>query len=244
MLGVIISDVMQSYIYHLKKYRLFQVCAITMKLLSSLLSVGIFLSSASAEQYPELFHWAKSVEENSAAVLYCNEPNLNINTTGTTGYVKWYTPSGSQIMSPDNNYKLENVGNYNDMKLTVYKVNKTNNGIYKCTLLTSNLAITLIRGANVRGPKYTRFLDEYEYNVIVAVVATVVFLVPLLGSCGVWKFRYREDEDEKANMFNMTHEDNGTGPVMTEIPAKTVASTVESPEGNGAYENMATDTKL
>lgn len=214
-------------------------CTITMKLLS-LLSVGIFLSSASAEQYPEIFHWAESVEENSAVTLYCNEPNLNINTTGTTGSVKWYTPSGSEIMSSNKNYKLEDVDNYLNMKLTVNKVNNTNNGIYKCTLQNSNVRITLIRGANVRGPKYTRFLDEYEYNVIVAVVATVVFLVPFLGSCGVWKFRYREDEDEKANMFNMTHEDNGAGPVMYEIPTKTV----ESPEGNGAYDNLATDTKL
>lgn len=215
-----------------------------MKLLSSVLSVGIFLSSASGELYSEMFHWAESVEENSAAVLYCNEPILKINTTGTSGSVKWYTPSGSEIMNSDNNYKLQNVDNYTDMKLTVNKVNKTNSGIYRCTLQSSGLTVTLIRGANVRGPKYTKFLDEYEYNVIVAVVATVVFLVPLLGSCGVWKFRYREDEDEKTNMFNMTHEDNGTGPVMTEIPAKTVASTMESPEGNGAYENMATDTKL
>lgn len=242
MLGVIISDVMHTFIIQINVV-FSRFCAITMKLLPSLLSVGIFLSSANAEQYPEIFHWATSVEENSAAVLYCNEPNLNINTTGTFGSVQWYTPSGSKISS-DKNYKLEDVENYTNMKLTVYKVNKTNNGIYKCTLQTTNLAITLIRGANVRGPKYTRFLDEYEYNVIVAVVATVVFLVPLLGSCGVWKFRYREDEDGKANMFNMTHEDNGTVPVMTEIPTKTVASTVESPEGNGAYDNLATDTKL
>lgn len=238
MLDAIIPDVTHILIIQIIIF-FSRFCTITMKLLS-LLSVGMFLSSARAEQYPEIFHWAESVEENSAVILYCNEPNLNINTTGTTGSVKWYTPSGSEIMSSNKNYKLEDVDNYLNMKLTVNKVNNTNSGIYKCTLQNSNVRITLIRGANVRGPKYTRFLDEYEYNVIVAVVATVVFLVPFLGSCGVWKFRYRGDEDEKANMFNMTHEDNGAGPVMYEIPTKTV----ESPEGNGAYDNLATDTKL
>lgn len=98
----------------------------------------------------------------------------------------------------------------------------------------------LIWGVNVCGFKYIRFFDEYEYNVIVVVVVIVVFLVFFLGSCGVWKFRYREDEDVKVNMFNMIYEDNGVGLVMYEIFIKIV----ELFEGNGVYDNLVMDMKL
>lgn len=216
-----------------------------MNLSATLLLVGL-TACVKGELYSELFHWAQVVEENKMVTLMCDEPRLGINTTDETGSVKWYKPSGSLIRTFDNNYKLEKVGGFYNMKLTVYRVNSTNHGIYRCELTkTDSNTIFLIRGANVRGPKYTRFLDEYEYNVIVAVVATVVFLVPLLSACGVWKFRYREEEKEKANVFDMaSREDNGSGPVMTEIPGKTIASKAEAPEGNGAYENIATDTRL
>ncbi|XP_061184556.1 uncharacterized protein LOC133192582 [Saccostrea echinata] len=184
--------------------------------------------------YAEDFHWAKAVRENEGADLECYEPNLNLNVMNNTGSVEWKKPNGVIIRANDNDFLLEDKGGYKHMRLTIHKVNSTNNGIYKCVL--TGTGTKLIRGINVRGPVYTKFLDQYEYNIIVAVVATVVFLVPLLGSCGVYKFRYIEDKEEKQDMFHMRHGESDNGQAMVE--KKTIAAKVEANEGGGAYENV------
>jgi hypothetical protein len=216
-----------------------------MKVFACLVLVVSFVA-VKAKTYAEDYHWANAVQENEGAALDCTEPRLNLNMTDGSGSVEWFKPSGMEILSTDRDFLFEDLGNFQRMRLTIYKVNASNSGIYKCKLTLPGSAppVMLIRGINIHGPKYVAFLDEYEDNVIVAVVATVVFLVPLLGGCGVWKFRFRDEEEEKENMFNMRHEDFDNGRVMMEIPSKTVAASVESPEGRGAYDNAATDTKL
>lgn len=203
------------------------------------------LTSVRAKTYAEENHWAKAVEENKPATLKCNERNLNIDTKNGTGSVQWEKPNGVTIGASDSDFLLEKEGGYTNMVLKIHRVNSTNSGIYKCMI--NGTGKTLVRGINVRGPVYTKFLDQYEYNIIVAVVATVVFLVPLLGSCGVYKFRYIEDEEEKQNMFNMRHGEIDNGQAMME--KKTIAAEVEAKEGGGAYDNVdfnsdGIDTKL
>lgn len=216
-----------------------------MKFLVCLVSVVSFASVKAT--YAEDYHWASVVEENAPASLKCTEPKLDLNMT-YAGSVQWFKPTGMEILRTDEDFLLEDLDRYLRMTLTIHKVNASNSGIYKCKLMVSGSLnfITLIRGINIHGPKHVKFLDEYESNVIVAVVATLVFLVPFLGGCGVWKFRFREDEEEKQkhNMFNMRHEEHDNGRVMTEVPEKTIAANVESPEGRGAYDNVATDTRL
>lgn len=97
-----------------------------------------------------------------------------------------------------------------------------------------------IRGINLHQPLAKSASERYEYNIIVAVVASVVFLVPLLGACAIYKFRYKSPED-KSKKYNVRHREYPNN-VSMESPNE-----VKVPPSNSeqyVYENAAASTNL
>jgi len=132
--------------------------------------------------------WAYNVHLDTNLELYCNDSRALVEANDTC---MWKTPNGNMLSSPfnDSHYELKNDGRI----LYVNSLTEAQQGLYTCMVKTPTGGIILyvLRGINLSGRLYKNLNDKYEENVITAVVAALVFAVPMIGLCALQKFRYK-----------------------------------------------------
>ena len=172
--------------------------------------------------------------------LYCNSSKLSVR---NTEYIVWQTP-GEKILQPDHDDNLFKTNEYFGVpgyELHIKKLTSETSGVYICRVHengTNVLRTQTILGINIRDHKYDELFDKYRHHVIVAVIATVVFVVPFATVCIVFQFRYRTPE-QRARAQEKKHRSyayNGHQQEMQKYRPDGLAE-VQSVEGKGAYEN-------
>jgi hypothetical protein len=151
--------------------------------------------------------------------------------------VEWDTPTKMSLPTEysDEDYKVETVDNIENVELLVKKIREENHGVYTCKVYDKNRDLTakVVYGLNIHSKKYRDMTDKYRSNIIVAFVATAVFIVPVATILLLWNFRY-EARMETSGKRGRMYVENG----KKEPPTYTIAATVMSPEGEGAYDNL------
>jgi hypothetical protein len=152
--------------------------------------------------------------------------------------VVWDTPTEMSLPTgtDDDNYKVETVDGIADVELLVKKIREENHGVYTCRVYekkTRDMTAKVVYGLNIHSKKYRDMTDKYRSNIIVAFVATAVFIVPVATILLLWNFRYEARMETSGKRGGM-YVQNG----KKELPTDSIAATVMSPEGKGAYENI------
>lgn len=151
-------------------------------------------------------------------------------------YVVWESPNHGNlttatVKADDPLFEVKDTYNVVNGELRFKKITSGVHGVYICwvTLNNDHSAIVnrTIFGLNIREKRYRSMSDKYSSNIIVAVVATAVFIVPLITICVTYRFSY---ENRKGIKPKRKYMQNGDGYDMT------VANTVAASE-KGAYEN-------
>ncbi|KAK3100566.1 hypothetical protein FSP39_021872 [Pinctada imbricata] len=117
-------------------------------------------------------------------------------------------------------------------------------GAYICMVEDDdrNATMSILRGINMYDRKYASMSEKYERNIIIAFVATAVFLFLVLGTGLVYKYRWQSEEDkaaEKAKRLGMTspRANYYVNDGAEELTTKTAADKVKAVNGEGGYEN-------
>ena len=209
--------------------------------------LGVF-AAASAR-----FEWAILMMESETAMLNCEDgfPEHELNSSLANTYVlSWKLPNGNMLSGNHNDAMFELKSGQNGIAGYVLEIKKFKyeySGAYICMVEDTmyNQSMYILRGINMHDRKYASLAEKYEHNIIVAVVASVVFLVPFLGACLVYKYRWQSEEDKAARKAKKLGNkeaasyDNG---VMKEFPPNSAAESVKASEGGGAYENPAVES--
>lgn len=121
--------------------------------------------------------------------------------------VSWELPNGNLLEQDTEKYTLTNgvstgADDVVGMHLTIRNVQDADAGVYVCHVY-ENFQMNayrgrLLRGLNIGGPMYRDQFDKYREHLIVAVIAAVVFFVPMVTLCFVYKFRYQTKEEKQA----------------------------------------------
>lgn len=131
---------------------------------------------------------AINVQLGSSRMLLCNNSRVNLQ---SEDILMWKTPDGKVLTYPYNGSDYELIGTQGE-ELRIKSVSLRNQGLYSCVLTQNNTPRAyLLRGVNLSGPLYASMNDKYEDNIIVAVISSIVFVVPLVGICAIQKFRYK-----------------------------------------------------
>ena len=130
--------------------------------------------------------WAYNVHLDLSVELDCNDSRALIEVNDT---FKWKTPDGLSSPFNDSHYELKSDGQI----LSVTGLTEAQQGLYTCMVKTPTGGIRLyvLRGINLSGRLYENLNDKYEENAITAVVAALIFAVPMTGLCALQKFRYK-----------------------------------------------------
>lgn len=181
--------------------------------------------------------WSYLWYEDEPFMLYCNSSTLNVH---GGDYIKWEKPSkeGGNTLKFDRNhndtsYQTNNFAGVDGFQLHIKKVTSETSGVFVCHVHDGNTHISrghAIVGINIRERKYEELFDKYRGHFIVAIVATVVFVVPLATICIVYQFRY----ERRMGIDKKSVHTNGRD---YEMKPDGLAYSVQAPEGKGAYEN-------
>lgn len=194
----------------------------------------------------------RSDKDDWAYQWYTGEPfrfqcqTSGLNFTGNN-YVVWDTPTRKMLPTghDDEHYKLYTADGIRDVELLIKNVQAEYHGVYTCHMYsdTAKAVGKVIYAINVHDVKHHDMIDKYRHNIIVAVIATAVFICPFATVCMVWQFRYEERDRRKHKGSNgkpyVVDHELKAGP-----PADGIAESVMSPEGKGAYENLDMSTQL
>lgn len=184
-------------------------------------------------------NWSVQVVMGDDVTLYCNDSRAMIQ-PGETG--RWTVPSGEVLADNHNDtyFRVQNWNGIQGYKLRVNKVTESNQGVYLCVIYTGNTPrIEVVRLINYSGPKYLNGIDRYEKHILIAFVATAVFVGILLILCLTYRFRYRSPEEK---MF--AHQFIEESDESTARKSRTIADSVRAPGSGGAYDNPTKHTKL
>lgn len=169
--------------------------------------------------------WAYNVHLDTNIKLDCNDSRALVDANDT---FIWKTPAG-EMLSPssnDSHYELKQDGRI----LCVNRLTEAQQGLYTCMVKTPTGGIRLyvLKGINLSGRLYKNLNDKYEENAITAVVAALVFAVPMTGLCALQKFRYKSKNGQPKQ--------EGQAYIILNSPEKTKPEVVVT-----AYDNTATD---
>lgn len=191
--------------------------------MSILLLLAAFIPLVSTDG--TTIEWAYNVHLDENIELDCNDSRALVETNDT---FMWKTPNGNMLSSPfnDSHYELKNVGRI----LYVNSLTEAQQGLYTCMVTTQSGGIRLyvLRGINLSGRLYKNLNDKYEENAITAVVAALVFAIPMTGLCALQKFRYKSK--------NGKPKQEGQAYIIPNYPEKTKPEVVVT-----AYDNPAAD---
>lgn len=164
----------------------------------------------------------------------CQTSGLNFT---SNSLVVWDTPTKKSLPTSydEDDYKVSTVDNVVDVELLVKKIQEENHGVYICRVYTKDtrdMTGKVIYGLNIHGKKYRDMTDKYRRNIVIAFVATAVFVVPVATIFLLWNFRYEVRVEKSQGKGRMYVEDGKKEP-----PSDSIAATVMSADGKGAYEN-------
>lgn len=169
--------------------------------------------------------WAYNVYLGTNLELDCNDSRALVEVNDTC---MWKTPAGEMLSSPFNNshYQLKDEGRI----LYVNSLTEAQQGLYTCMVKTSTGGIKfyVLRGINLSGRLYKNLNDKYEENTIMAIVAALIFAVPMTGLCALQKFRYKS-KNGKPKQEEQAY-------TLPNYPEKTKPEVVVT-----AYDNLAAD---
>ncbi|XP_045203696.2 uncharacterized protein LOC123556786 [Mercenaria mercenaria] len=187
--------------------------------------------------------WAYQWYTGEPFLFKCQNSGLNIT---ANNYVKWDTPTAKALSSTYNeaDYEVKTTDNIRGVEILVKKVDAEFHGVYTCIVYDNkgDEDSRVIYGLNIHDVKYRDMMDKYRHSIIVAVVATAVFIVPFATTCFVWHFWYEEVSKRKLGKSGKTS--YVVDSEMKEPPTDGIAATVMSSEGEGAYDNPNLSTQL
>lgn len=138
--------------------------------------------------------WAFKVYAGERLDLDCNETRVMLAADDT---ISWETADGRVLSAPynDSSYELMGQGQI----LSIKHVDLSKHGLYTCVVFDASKVAKahVLRGVNLSGPLFKDLRDQYRDNIIVAVIASVVFVVPMTGMCAIQKFRYKKKDTMK-----------------------------------------------
>ncbi|XP_052281753.1 uncharacterized protein LOC127879117 [Dreissena polymorpha] len=177
--------------------------------------------------------WAYELYDGQKFTIDCRSAlNISALTSPTIVWKRYANDQMVDIQSSDAAFTMI------DFTLLINEIKPELYGVYMCEVRNSgdDSKDKGVFGINLHRARYHTLGEKYRRNLIVAVVAAVVFLVPLVGSCLVHYFRWetRHMKSEKSRYYGgYKMSKNGLG------------SSVQSPDGIGAYDNpVGDDTKL
>ncbi|XP_060579436.1 uncharacterized protein LOC132736343 [Ruditapes philippinarum] len=207
--------------------------------------VALVASVISEEGVSNNDDWAYQWYSGESFRFRCHISGLNVT---EPGYVTWET-ADHKVLSKHHNdteYELFKYNMVDGFELLIKNVNPNVHGVYICKVFTSGGEIRghTIYGLNIHEVKYHVMMDKYKSQINVALIATAVFLVPILTTCLVWHFQYVTPEMEaRARRRKMGQKPYSISNEMQTTNGH-LADTVASPEWNGAYENKEVFTQL
>ncbi|KAL3878627.1 hypothetical protein ACJMK2_030961 [Sinanodonta woodiana] len=154
------------------------------------------------------YTWAYSTYLDVEFSFSCNDSRILLTDDEK---VEWITPQ-HKTLGPrynDSDYLVRDSIRTNGQELVIKRVSNVHSGIYVCMVYNNNiLRKRAIRGLNIYKPLYHNLGEMYIDNIIIAVITCVVFLVPLISMCVIYKFRYmsKEDKKRKREMKRKYHE--------------------------------------
>lgn len=205
-------------------------------LFAAVSGAGISKDALQEEDWSFQTHLDESIE------FHCNDSLIKLNTSAV---VQWVLPDRTILSSSHkgNKYAVGDEMNITGNTLMIYDVTEGDKGLYLCCVQNEEpwCKQHTLRGLNIAGHKVKNLFDKYEHNLIVAVITALVFFVPLIAICLIYKYRYMSDEDKmkKRTMRKVKYDYDD------EVKARpTSADMVASNEGNGSYYNPGVETKL
>ncbi|KAK3606352.1 hypothetical protein CHS0354_041988 [Potamilus streckersoni] len=192
----------------------------------------------------QTYTWAYSTYLDVEFSFSCNDTRILL-TNGEI--VKWKTPQHKELKQGhnDSDYLVVDSITNTGQDLVIKRVRNDLSGIYVCMVYNNgSLRKSAIRGLNIYKPLYHNLGEMYIENVIVAVITAVVFLVPLITMCAIYKFRYmtKEEKTRKNEMkrkyqemisqhYGNTHNNHPHYDDLSEmVKAKDI-------DGSGGYDN-------
>lgn len=113
---------------------------------------------------------------NSDITMNCSVPENHT--------AKWYLPNGQPVISGDK-YQLEG-----DL-LHIKKISSKDSGLYICKVKEINGTLNEIHTLNIGGPMYYSISEKYYWNIVTAVVASIIVGFVFIALALIYKFRYR-----------------------------------------------------
>jgi len=142
-------------------------------------------------------------------------------------------------------FQFRTHGGVPDAELFIEKVRPELHGVYQCNVInaTGDTVHKTIFALNWQEPLYKNINEKYERNIIVAFVATAVFILPVITLCVLFHFHWEARHPEYEAKRKYAYDNNGSEMKQT-ISDHDVARAVQSSEGKGAYENPDFNTQL
>ncbi|XP_045203698.1 uncharacterized protein LOC123556787 [Mercenaria mercenaria] len=201
--------------------------------------------AASMEGLSNTEDWAYQWYSDESFRFQCYISGLNVS---QTDYVTWQTPDQKTLPKSHNDtvYGLISKDNVADFELLIKKINPNVHGVYICKVHDDQGVVRghTIYGLNIHEAKYHEILDKYKRQINVAIIATAVFLVPVITICLVWHFQYVTPEMEAKRRQRKTGKPYSVSNDMQMATNGQLADSMASPEWKGAYENPEVFTQL
>ena len=189
--------------------------------------------------------WAYQWYSGESFRIRCHISGLN---ASATDYVTWETPAHKDLSTNYNgtDYELFNYNNVEDLEILIKNINSNVHGVYICKLYNSGEVLRghTIYGLNIHEEKYHDMMDKYKKQINVALIATAVFIVPVITCCLVWQFQYVTPEMEmRARRRKLGQKPYSVSSEM-QTTNGTFTDAVAAPEWKGAYDNKEVFTQL
>lgn len=167
----------------------------------------------------------------SSLELSCNDSSVMIQGDDT---ISWKTPDGKVVTDAytASDYKVK-VGQREI--LLIENLMFANMGIYTCTVTKSSGMVRAyrLRGVNLDGPQFANLNEKYEENITVAVIASLVFAVPLVGLMVLEKFRYEKRNEDKTGQAYIV-------PPERKTPPQVVVTAYDNPACDNQVDDFST----
>lgn len=189
----------------------------------------------------DVYDWGYDWYRGESFSFYCNNSAMAVT---TDHYVTWMTPSSKilRLDHDDEDFKVDTYAGISGFQLTLKNVQPQLHGVYVCQVYDGISRVKqgqIIFGMNVHTEKYRDLTEKYRSNIIVAFIATAVFVVPFATVCFVYHFQYRtQEEKDNLQKKRLTHKQFGRSE-GAEFDVYKV-----KPSDDGAYENPDFNTQL
>ncbi|KAK3606353.1 hypothetical protein CHS0354_041989 [Potamilus streckersoni] len=145
----------------------------------------------------QTYTWAYSTYLDVEFSFSCNDTRI-ILTDGDE--VVWKTPQQRELRPGhnDSDYLVVDLHDIPGHDLMIKNVSHDLHGTYVCMVYNNGtLRKKAIRGLNLYEPLHRNLMERFTKNIIVGVISSLVFSVPVVTLCMVLKFRYMTNEEKE-----------------------------------------------